>query len=229
MNHKAAVFDLDGTLLDTLQDLADAVNYALKVRNLPERSIDEVREFVGNGIVNLIVRARPGGTVTDTFDTIKDDKQAVALHEMLLDDFKKFYGAHCEDNTKPYDGILDVLRELKCRGIKIAVVSNKADFAVKKLCPAYFGDLVDVASGEDEAHGIGKKPAPEMVYRALDEIGVGVDDAIYIGDSDVDIDTARNSGMPCISVLWGFRNREFLVSHGADIFVEEPEQLLELI
>ena len=226
MNFQAVVFDLDGTLLDTLQDLADAVNFALNNNGLPTRPISDVRRFVGNGIVNLMVRAMPGGEVHDTLTDIEGDDQRMAMHARLMADFRMYYDAHCEDNTQPYDGILSMLERLKNAGIKIAVVSNKADFAVKKLIPAFFGDLVDVAAGEDEAHGIGKKPAPEMVLSALKQLGVTPDQAIYVGDSDVDIDTATNAGMPCISVLWGFRSREFLVQHGATQLIERPEELV---
>ena len=223
---QAVVFDLDGTLLDTLQDLADAVNAALEKNGLPVRSVGDVRRFVGNGIANLIVRAMPGGEYPDTLSSIADDPERVALHHRLLQDFSEYYGIHCEDNTRPYDGIIPLLEMLKKKGLRMAVVSNKADFAVKKLIPSYFGDLIDVAAGEDEAHGIGKKPSPEMVLSALDQIGVTPEHAIYVGDSDVDIRTAKNAGMPCISVLWGFRSREFLLEHGAATLIEKPGELL---
>lgn len=229
MNRKqihAVVFDLDGTLLDTLRDLADAVNAALTKNGLPTRSLDDVRRFVGNGIANLIVRAMPGGEYPDTLSDIADDPVKVELHHRLLQDFSEYYEIHCEDNTRPYDGIVPLLETLKAQGIRMAVVSNKADFAVKKMIPSYFGDLIDVAAGEDEAHGIGKKPSPEMVLSALGKIGVAPEHAIYVGDSDVDIRTAKNAGIPCISVLWGFRSREFLLEHGAVTLICEPEELL---
>ena len=219
---KAVVFDLDGTLLDTLEDLADATNAALRMNGMPERSVDEVRRFVGNGVANLILRAMPGGKVTDTMDTAV----VPGMHAKVLGDFKEYYGEHCEEKTKPYEGILQLLQELKDRCIGIAVVSNKSDFAVKKLMPAYFGDLIDVASGEDEEHGIGKKPAPEMVFKALEQIGVSPSESIYVGDSDVDIATATNAGMPCISVTWGFRSKAFLLEHGAKVMIDEPGELL---
>ena len=219
---KAVVFDLDGTLLDTLEDLADATNAALKMNGMPERSVDEVRRFVGNGVANLILRAMPGGKVTDTMDTA----DVPEIHAKVLSDFKNYYGEHCEEKTKPYEGIIPMLRGLKDRGIGIAVVSNKSDFAVKKLMPAYFGDLIDIASGEDEAHGIGKKPAPEMVFAALRHMGVSPSEAIYVGDSDVDIATAANAEMPCVSVTWGFRSREFLLEHGAKVMIDDPGDLI---
>lgn len=221
----AVVFDLDGTLLDTIEDLADATNAALKMNGMPERSVDEVRRFVGNGVANLILRAMPGGKVTDTMET----SQVPYEHAKVLKCFKEYYGKHCEDKTKPYEGILSLLQKLKEMGIGIAVVSNKSDFAVKKLMPAYFGDLIDVASGEDEAHGIGKKPAPEMVFAALEQIGVDPSEAIYVGDSDVDIATAKNAGMPCVSVTWGFRSREFLIEHGASVMIDKPGEVLDYV
>ncbi len=219
---KAVVFDLDGTLLDTLDDLADATNAALRMNGMHERSVDEVRRFVGNGVANLILRAMPGGKVTDATDTVP----VPDMHAKVLSDFSVYYQAHCEDKTRPYEGIMPLLRELKEKGIGIAVVSNKSDAAVKKLMPAYFGDLIDIASGENEAHGIGKKPAPEMVFAALDHLGVSPSEAIYVGDSDVDIATATNAGMPCISVTWGFRSREFLLEHGAKVMIDRPEELI---
>ena len=222
---KAVVFDLDGTLLDTLNDLADATNAALKMNGMPARTVDEVRRFVGNGVANLILRAMPGGKVTDTMDTTP----VPDLHKKVLEDFKSYYGAHCEDKTKPYDGVIEMLTNLKEKNIGVAVVSNKSDFAVKKLMRGYFGDLVDIASGEDEAHGIGKKPAPEMVYAALKYMRVEPAEAVYVGDSDVDIATATNSGMPCISVTWGFRSREFLLNHGAKVLIDTPLELLSLL
>ena len=226
MSIKAVVFDLDGTLLDTLQDLADAVNFALNKNGFPTRPITDVRRFVGNGIANLMVRAMPGGDVPDTLGDIEGESDRMSMHARLMADFREYYTLHCEDNTKPYEGIMPMLERLKTAGIKTAVVSNKADFAVKKLIPAYFGDLVDVAAGEDEAHGIGKKPAPDMVLSVLKQLGVTPEQAIYVGDSDVDIDTAANAGMPCISVLWGFRSREFLILHGAGQMIRRPEELI---
>ncbi len=219
---KAVVFDLDGTLLNTLEDLACATNVSLRMNGMPERTVDEVRRFVGNGVANLILRAMPGGKVTDTTDTVCLPKE----HAKVLSDFSRYYVEHCEDKTKPYEGIIPMLKKLKEMGINIAVVSNKSDEAVKKLMPAYFGDLIDIAKGEDEAHGIGKKPAPEMVYSALSHVGVDPAEAIYVGDSDVDIATAKNAGMPCISVTWGFRSREFLVEHGAGVIIDEPGELM---
>ena len=214
MPYQTAVFDLDGTLLDTLEDLYLATNAALERHSLPRRSRDEVRLFVGNGVEMLIRRAVPTGT---------DEETTLAV----LADFKTAYAAICEDHTKPYDGILDMLAALRQRGIRVAVVSNKFDAATKKLCEKYFGDLVEVAIGERA--GVRKKPAPDTVYEALKELGVTADHAVYIGDSDVDIRTAENCGMPCISVTWGLRDKDFLIENGAKTLVDSPETLLGVI
>ena len=214
MPYQTAVFDLDGTLLDTLEDLYLATNAALERHSLPRRSRDEVRLFVGNGVEMLIRRAVPAGT---------DEETILAV----LADFKTAYAAICEDHTRPYDGILDMLTALRERGIRVAVVSNKFDAATKKLCEKYFGDLVEVAIGERA--GVRKKPAPDTVYEALKELGVTADHAVYIGDSDVDIRTAENCGMPCISVTWGLRDKDFLIENGAKTLVDSPETLLGVI
>ncbi|MBO5512782.1 MAG: HAD family hydrolase [Clostridia bacterium] len=214
MPYQTAVFDLDGTLLDTLEDLWRATNMALETHSLPPRTRDEVRMFVGNGVEMLIRRAVPHGT---------DEETTLAV----LADFKTAYAAICEDHTKPYDGILDMLTALRERGIRVAVVSNKFDAATKKLCEKYFGDLVEVAIGERA--GVRKKPAPDTVYEALKELGVTLDSAVYIGDSDVDIQTARNCGMPCISVTWGLRDERFLIDKGAMFLAHSPLELSQYL
>ena len=214
MPYKTAVFDLDGTLLDTLEDLYLATNAALERHSLPRRSRDEVRLFVGNGVEMLIRRAVPAGT---------DEETILAV----LADFKTTYAAICEDHTKPYDGILDMLTALRERGIRVAVVSNKFDAATKKLCEKYFGNLVEVAIGERA--GVRKKPAPDTVHEALKELEVTAEGAVYIGDSDVDIRTAENCGMECISVTWGLRDEDFLIENGAKALVDTPEKLLGVI
>ena len=214
MRYQIAVFDLDGTLLDTLEELYLATNAALESYSLPRRSRDEVRMFVGNGVEMLIRRAVPSCT---------DEETTLAV----LADFKTTYAAICEDHTRPYDGILDMLRALREKGIRVAVVSNKFDAATKQLCQKYFGDLVEVAIGERA--GVRKKPAPDTVYEALKELGMTATGAVYIGDSDVDIQTARNCGMPCISVTWGLRDKDFLLQSGAEILVDTPERLLGVI
>ena len=214
MTYQTAVFDLDGTLLDTLEDLYLATNMALERHSLPPRTRDEVRLFVGNGVEMLILRAVPDDTDEDTV-------------LWVLADFKRIYSSICEDHTKPYDGILDMLTALRERGIRVAVVSNKFDAATKKLCAKYFGELVEVAIGERA--GVRKKPAPDTVYEALKELGVTAEGAVYVGDSDVDIATAKNVGIPCISVTWGLRDKDFLIENGAKTLVDSPETLLGVI
>lgn len=208
------IFDLDGTLLDTLQDLADSVNYALRQHNMPEHSIDEIRGFVGNGVRLLMQRSVPEGT---------DDAQ----FETVFATFRQYYMLHSLDTTKPYEGISELLHELKCRGCRLAVVSNKMMAATQELIAHFFPD-VEVAIGEHEAAGIRKKPAPDTVFQALRQLGVGPEDAVYVGDSDVDIQTARHAGLHCISVLWGFRDRAFLEAHGATTFISQPMDLLDV-
>ena len=205
------IFDLDGTLLSTLGDLAASCNYALRTNGMPERTIDEVRVFVGNGVKKLMERAVPNGEDNPAF-------------EKTCSDFRKHYMEHNLDTTKPYDGVMDLLKELNSRGKKVAVVSNKFYAATQELCRHFFGNLVQVAIGERE--DIRKKPAPDTVIEAMRQLGVTTEGTVYIGDSDVDIETARNSGMPCISVLWGFRDRDFLLQHGATTLVDTPADIL---
>lgn len=213
MSYRTYIFDLDGTLLDTLGDLAASVNYAMRTHDMPEHSVDEVRLFVGNGVRRLMERAVPGGAAHPAF-------------EVAFATFRRHYMEHSLDTTRPYEGIPELLQELKRRGRHTAVVSNKFDAATKELCRHFFPDTIDVAVGEHEVEGIRKKPAPDTVLQALSQLGVGQEGAVYVGDSDVDIQTARNSGLPCISVLWGFRDREFLLAHGAETFVSQPSELL---
>jgi phosphoglycolate phosphatase len=210
--YKTYIFDLDGTLLDTLSDLAAAVNYALRTRGMPEHSIDDVRRFVGNGVRKLMERAIPDGAANPQFDE-------------TFATFRQYYMAHSLDTTRPYEGIPEALAALKARGCRLAVVSNKMMAATQELCQHFFPDTIEVAIGENEAEGIRKKPAPDTVFAALKALGVGKEGAVYVGDSDVDIETARNSGLPCISVLWGFRDRDFLIQHGAKTFISDPGNL----
>lgn len=216
MQYEAVIFDLDGTLLDTLQDLTDAVNFALKKNGKPLRSIDEIRSFVGNGIAKLVERAVPQET-------------SLQEREKILAAFREYYGKHCRDKTVPYAGIEEVLLDFKKHGVKMAVVSNKADFAVQELIPRYFPGLITVAKGENEAAGISKKPAPDMVEAALKELGCKKEGAVYVGDSDVDLMTANNVGIPCIAVSWGFRGAEFLKKNGADKIANEPKELFKFV
>lgn len=215
MNYQTWIFDLDGTLLDTLGDLAASVNYALRRCDMPEHSMDNVRRFVGNGVRLLMERAVPGGAANPLFAE-------------AFSTFRTHYMVHSLDTTRPYDGIPALLSELKRQGRLTAVVSNKFDAATKELCRHFFPDTIDVAIGEHEAEGIRKKPAPDTVIEALRQLGAPREGAVYVGDSDVDLMTARNSGLPCISVLWGFRDRDFLLQHGATRFVSSPEELLQL-
>lgn len=210
--YKTYIFDLDGTLLDTLQDLANSVNYALSRHGMATHTVDDVRRFVGNGVRLLMERAVPDGTENPCF-------------EAAFDTFRQHYMQHSLDTTRPYDGIPEVLRELKRRGCRMAVVSNKMMAATQELVRHFFPEI-EVAIGEHEAEGIRKKPAPDTVFEALRQLGVGRDGAVYVGDSDVDLATARNSGLPCISVLWGFRDRDFLLAHGATTFAGQPSDLL---
>lgn len=220
MKYNTVIWDLDGTLLDTLQDLCNATNHALRTWQLPERSIDEVRSFVGNGVRKLILRAVPQNT----------DEE---LTEKVFSTFRTYYVEHCRDTTCLYPGISQVLRELHDKGIRQAVVSNKLQTGVTELAKEWFADTIDVAIGERE--GVNRKPSRDMVDIALNELaerdGICSNDvrAVYIGDSDVDILTARNSSLPCISVLWGFRNKEFLTAHGAETMVSDPKDILPLV
>ena len=206
------IFDLDGTLLSTLADLAASCNYALRTNGMPERTLDEVRRFVGNGVKKLMERATPNGLQNPLFDK-------------TLADFRQHYMKHNLDTTCPYEGVMPMLEELQRRGKKVAVVSNKFYAATQELCRHFFGDLVTVAIGERE--DIRKKPAPDTVIEALRQLNATAEESVYIGDSDVDIDTARNAGMPCISVLWGFRDKDFLIEHGATTLVATPQEILQ--
>lgn len=209
---KTAVFDLDGTLLDSLEDLHLSTNAALAAHGMPTHSIDDVRRFVGNGIALLIHRAVPAGTPAD-------------VESAVLEDFKRHYGAHCEDHTGPYPGIPQMLAHLREAGVSVAVVSNKADFAVQELVARQFPDTFDAVLGENEAAGIRKKPAPDMVEAALGRMGVTREGMAYVGDSEVDVQTAEAVGCSCISCTWGFRGRDELVAAGATAFVDTPDEL----
>ena len=210
----AVIFDLDGTLLDTLEDLKNAVNAALVQYHMPPRTLEEVRKFVGNGIRNLMLRAVPGGEKNPDFE------EAFAF-------FQRYYRAHCKEHTGPYEGIPEVLEVLWKKGIKMAIVSNKFDPAVKELNREHFGEYMQAAIGE--MPGVERKPAPGMVYKALDILGVEKEHAVYVGDSDVDIQTAENAGLRCICVTWGFRDAKVLKECGAKILIHEPRELPEYL
>ena len=214
MKYELIVFDMDGTILDTLEDLKNSMNHTLKLHGMPERSLDEIRSFVGNGIRRLIEQAVVNNT---------SEAKITEIHK----DFMKHYEVHCADFTKPYDGVNDLIRELRKRGYKTAVVSNKADAAVQDLCVQYFPGLFDLAIGETP--DVARKPAPDMVNLALDYFKTSKEKAVYIGDSDVDVATARNSELDMIAVDWGFRSRECLIEQGAKIIVSKPEEILKLV
>ena len=200
------LFDLDGTLLSTLEDLTDAVNYTLRFYGCPERTMEEVRTFIGNGAEYLVRLSLPG----------KETDPSVAE---ALATYHAYYATHNQIKTRPYDGILEALEEIR-REFPVAVVSNKPDRATKPLCRQYFGEDI-FALGE--SGGCPRKPAPDMVKQAM--AAIGVEKCIYVGDSEVDIITARNAGVPCLSVLWGFRDRQCLIENGATHFCEDPREL----
>lgn len=211
---ETVIFDMDGTLLDTLEDLTDAVNYALCAMGMPQRTIEEVRSFVGNGVKRLLELAVPGGLENPLF-------------EGTFAVFKDYYALHSSDKTKAYEGVVELLRELKEEGYAIAIVSNKLDARVKELSEEFFEGSVSVAIGELD--GIAKKPAPDMVYRALEELHMPAETAVYVGDSEVDLLTAKNSGLPCISVLWGFRDEDFLKECGATWLAHTPQEIKKFL
>ena len=214
MRIKAAVFDMDGTILDTLADLHACINYALRKNGFAERTLDEVRRFVGNGLRRLAERAVPADA----------DPAAV---DAVFADLKARYALHARDHTKPYDGVIPLLLTLRGAGVKTAVVSNKIDSAVAELTAAFFPGLFDVSVGERPGQRL--KPAPDAVFAALHALGVAKEDAVYIGDSEVDLATARNAGLPCISVTWGFRSREALQALSPDRLVDTPAELTAVL
>lgn len=213
MKYEAVIFDLDGTLLDTLEDLCDSTNFALSKFGYPERTLKEVRSFVGNGIGKLIERALSGGIENGDYNAV-------------LEEFKCHYAANCNNKTKAYPGIYALLDALKTSGIKMAVVSNKVDSAVKELCERYFNGYFEVTVGERE--GVRRKPSPDSVLAAINILNTKTEHAVYIGDSEVDIETARNSDMDFIAVSWGFRERHQLSAIGNFTIADTAEELLAL-
>ena len=211
---QAVIFDLDGTLLDTLDDLAAAVNHALQTCGYPIRTRDEVRQFLGNGVIMLMHRAMPQGVSQAAFDT-------------CFSCFRAYYLSHMTDQTRVFPGISDLLQALHDRGIRTAVVSNKLHAGVVGLCNDYFGDLIDCARGvSDESE---RKPAPVNVLRAMETLGVAKENTLYVGDSEVDMQTAQNAGLPCIGVTWGYRDGDLLRQNGAAALIDTPLQLLECL
>jgi len=210
--YTTVIFDLDGTLLDTLADLADGVNIALRTCGMPEKTVDEVRMAVGNGVVRLMEQSVPGGKDHPDF-------------EACLAVFRTEYAKIAKNKTCPYPGIPELLEQLNRAGIHMAVVSNKFHDAVTALVQEYF-PIIPLAAGEREAEGIRKKPAPDTVFAVMKQLGVTADQCVYVGDSDVDIATAQNAGMDCIAVTWGFRDKAFLLDHGAQVTADTPSALL---
>ncbi len=212
--YDTVIFDLDGTLLNTIEDLCDSTNFALSQYGYPSRTLEEVRSFVGNGIGVLIEKALPNGKLNPEYPKV-------------LATFKKHYTVNCNNKTRAYDGINELLHNLKNSGYKLAVVSNKIDVAVKDLCNRYFKDTIDVAIGETEK--IRRKPAPDEVFEAISVLDSEKDKTVYIGDSEVDIETARNADIDVISVSWGFRDKRVLSEAGADVIFSAPQEVFEYI
>ena len=213
MKH-AVIFDLDGTLLNTLGDLRAATNHALEVRGLPPHWMEEIRQFIGNGIRLLICRAMPEGTPEAEIDA-------------ALDDFKAYYAAHIHDRTVPYDGIPQLLTALRKRGIKVAVLSNKIDSASQQLIEYFFPGKTDVVFGEHV--GVPRKPDPTSCRMVMQQLGVQPEQVLYVGDSGTDMQTAKNAGLYAVGVTWGFRSKEVLLEYGADVLVHRPEQILQIL
>ena len=214
MEKDTIIFDLDGTLLNTLDNLHACFNHAIKSFGYQERTLTEIKNFVGNGIKKAIARALP--------ENIEDE-----MLDKIVDYFRFYYEEHLHELTQPYEGILELLRELNEKGYKLAVVSNKYDDAVKELCEYYFGKFIKVAVGE--GYGVRRKPETDGVLKAITELDSSIEKAIFVGDSDVDIATAKNAKIPCISVLWGYRDEEFLKSKGAFIFAKEAKDIIKII
>ncbi len=214
MRYKAIIWDLDGTLLDTLCDLTTAVNTALVGRGYPRRTAEEVRAFVGNGARSLIARALP----PETDETVVD---------AVLSDFNTYYAAHCREATAPYDGVLPLLARLQAQGVRSSVVSNKPHYAVMPLAQEYFGDLLELAVGSQD--GVPRKPAPDTVWQAMAELGVTAEETLYIGDSEVDVETAQNASLDGLFVTWGFRSKEQLKKAGALHTVDTVDELAKAL
>ena len=211
MKYQLIIFDLDGTILNTLEDLSDALNHTLSQAGYPVRTLEEARRFIGNGIRNLIIRGAPEGTPDETI---------TELHKQ----FTAYYNLHCADKTSVYPGIPELIRTLTNMGKTMCVVSNKPHHAVGPLCKQYFGTFLDAAYGERE--GIPRKPAPDAVLAVMKDYGVTPEQTVYIGDSEIDLQTAANTGLDCIAVDWGFRSRAFLETSGATRIISRAEELL---
>ena len=219
MNYTLAIFDMDGTVLNTIRDIANAVNITVAKYGYKPYTETEVLQFVGKGLKMTLSQALDSRSISISEDTFNQ----------MYTDFITYYAEHSNDSTAPYTGIIDAMKELKQHGIKLALVSNKRHAQVQELCNLYFPGLFEVSFGEDEEHGICKKPAPDSVNAVLKTIGVLAKDAVYIGDSEIDIQTATNAKMDCIAVTWGFRSRAFQAQQGAKVFAEKPSDLVSLI
>lgn len=214
MKYNTVIFDLDGTLLNTLDDLKDSINEILTKKGYEERSFEDVKRFVGNGVRNLVRLSVP--------ETCSDDEVTV-----ILEEFREHYKQNMQNKTRPYNGIMELLLDMHRYNYKIAIVSNKYDSAVKSLANTYFGNLITVAIGE--TNEIKRKPAPDSIYTAVQELGSDLSRTVFVGDSETDVRTAKNAGIPCIGVTWGFRSREVLRAEGADFLIDTPRELLTLI
>lgn len=214
MKYSTIIFDLDGTLLNTLDDLTASVNYAMKEMGFEQHSSEKIRTFIGNGVKILIRRSVPDGITDEEYNK-------------AYDLFEKHYAVHCRDLTAPYEGIIDVIKKLRSMGYNVAVVSNKIDFAVKKLCDDFFCGIIDTALGDSP--DTNNKPAPDMVYKAVKIMGAELGRCVYVGDTDVDLETARNAGIDCISVSWGFRSHDQLKEYGAEMIADTPDELIKYL
>ena len=212
--YDTVIFDLDGTLLNTLEDLADAVNFVMRANAYPERTLEEVRRFVGNGIRRLMEQAVPADVEGEVF-------------ERVFGEFQAYYTAHCQIKTRAYEGVPELLKALAKCGYAMAIVSNKNHAAVCELNEIYFKEYISVAIGQQD--GIRKKPAPDTVFQALKELGKEASGAVYVGDSEVDFMTAENSGMDCMLVSWGFRTKEELAECTPKAWIEQPEELFNIL
>lgn len=214
MKYNTIIFDLDGTLLNTLDDLRDTLNETLNRKGFNPRTLEDVRRFVGNGVRNLIIRSVP--------DTCSEEEVTC-----LFEEFVERYKNNMQNKTRPYDGIMELLLDLNRYNYKMAIVSNKFDTAVKALSRTYFGNLIPVAIGETVE--VKRKPAPDCIYTAVKELGSDLSRTILVGDSETDVRTAKNAGIPCIGVTWGFRSREVLRTEGADYLIDTPREILTLL
>ena len=214
MKYQAVLFDMDGTVLDTLDDLCDSINHSLAEFSLPNVSREHVRQCLGNGAAFLVSHSIPTGSSPE-------------LEANVLAFYKPWYDAHCLIKTAPYEGILPMMQSLKEQGLRLAIISNKPDRAVQELSDAFFPGLLELSVGESPS--VRRKPAPDTVLKAASQIGLSVDQCVYVGDSEVDLETARNAGMDCISVTWGFRDEAQLIEAGASVLVRTPEELESLL